>query len=353
MSMTKSLIFPTITINIILIALTCHGDEPGREEIRRILQSLWQSYETIEFDASETFIGSGGMPRFEDRIHYVFGSGGRRAWEFERQADDGEEISVSATRQREDGQYRYVITNFPGDPDLTDRLVIEPQENSPEDFKGLLPRAFFAITPFGRPLYRFADEQASIRPVREGGDACYELSFPYRDSRVRCVLDPQHGWLARRVTADDGSLDIIVTRFQNDQGLWFPAEGSGETRIGEEPNRKPASLSFTTSDLRINRDVAPGAFGVPKLPDGTKIVDRRTGKTTIQGRGRDRSSLIRTHRERSLDRLRRSAESGRAVRAMESPPSWPWRGILAASALVCFTTAVTLRLRDRRRGRDS
>jgi hypothetical protein len=242
------------------------------------------------------------------------------------------------------------VVALPDNPDLTDRMIIDHQENSHEDFKGLLPRAFFAISPFGRPLYLFADEKAEVRPVQEEGHACYELSFNRGKTRVRCVLDPQHDWLARRITVDDGSLDILVMRFQNDGGRWFPAEGRGESVIGEKPDRKPASLSFTTSSLRINHGTDPRAFEMPKVPAGTKIIDRRTGKTTVQGNRRDRAALLRKYQESSRERLWRGADLDNAVTASDAPPGWPWKGTLVGSALLCFTTAVTLHLRRKRRG---
>ena len=142
------------------------------------------------------------------------------------------------------------------------------------------------------------------------------------DGEVRCELDVDHGWAARRVELT-GHCIWEVKKFMLVDGRWFPAEG--RVTVLDLPN---TSTDFKVSRWHVNRSIPAAKFDLPELPKGVRVFDHGQ---LIDGRGEHRrdaeaerltirlsplSDAVQCHRAegRSQQRLlRRSAAAGQSI----------------------------------------
>ena len=88
-----------------------------------------------------------------------------------------------------------------------------------------------------------------------------------RGGPVLIELDPEHGWLPRKLS---GGFEITVTRFARENGVWFPVEGTFRASYVDEAGKlKSRPERFRVSNLRINRPIADDRF---TLPDELKAL---------------------------------------------------------------------------------
>ncbi len=246
---------------------------PGRAEIRDALKNWWERMATLQFRERATYRGPDGQPGKGQTafiVDYAHAPGNRRvvrhgsinpvgaeSFRQERRCDGETQTNIDA-----DGK-------FP--PNIT-LVHIFNQTDTRDRYQGEKSSLLWLIMGTGndsasRPYYRFIDRGDPLEISRDSaGQPQAVLTINRLGLLIRIELDPAHGWLPRKV----GQI-ATVTRFTQDNGVWFPVEG-----ISHEGDRDQAG-TFHVVDLRINRPIRGGRDRFilpPELTNQAVVMDR-------------------------------------------------------------------------------
>lgn len=320
-------------------SIACAKDPPPREELLAALKRLWDGLESLECQVEDFPIGPDGQrdhPKGYSRTTFALASGGRRSLRGEAVTPDGIRVF---NNMREDGHRTYTINPFPGHPDTINVLAIANQSDRHEDSPSAMITPLWMLTPAGKPLHFHLQEARShLEPGANPGDVT--LVKPFGSGEMRCNLSAEHDWLSSRCSLLNDRNVFEVTRFEQDNGRWFPKEGIQTIRDSEGERR----YGFLVSNLRINRPVSADMFKPPELPKGAVVTDQTTGKDRIEGGTVARREV----EDRYLMPANPPAEGGPPIVATPVPRRVPWGLLLGSLAVLALGAAIVLARRGHR-----
>jgi hypothetical protein len=246
---------------------------PSRAEVRDALKNWWESLTTLQFRERATHRGPVGQTakgRFTYIVDYAHAPGNRRvvrhgsinsagveSFRQERRCDGETQANIGADRK------------FPPNIAL---VQLFNQTDTRDRYQGEKSSLLWLMMgtgddSAGRPYYTFIDRGDPLDISRDpAGQPQAVLTINRLGLLIRVELDPDHGWLPRKV----GQI-AAVTKFAQDNGVWFPVEG-----ISHEGDPEQAG-TFHVVDLRINRPIRGGRERFmlpPDLKDQAVVMDR-------------------------------------------------------------------------------
>ena len=254
---------------------TAESPLPDRATVREALRSWWDSMETLSF--RERYYpahpdGSADRTRMARTFDYAHAPGDRRKVRHGLVNPEGEETYTQV--RLDDGRTQYHVGGDGKYPPSLTFVYVRNQTNRGDRYAGEAGHTLWLMlfapdnaSEF-RPLYRLIDEGAPLEITRDaGGKPRVILKLTRNETPVPVELDPDHGYLPKRV---GGPLDITVTRFTRDNGVWFPEAGTA-------PTTPPGTglQVFEVVDLLINRPLPAGTFEpLPEWGEKAMRVDQ-------------------------------------------------------------------------------
>jgi hypothetical protein len=295
-----------VSATLAFVAFTSQGvvAEDAADVAARIRASE-DSLASLAIDTSEFPTDQAGDDLADSepiRYQYVFTAEGRRSVEITTTGPDGQ---MTLERYREDGSNRYKIEPFPWDDSSIGTVRISVQPDGPDEFTGTMCLVLWLIMPGGKSIARHLDDGALLT-IEDGppGQRSGLLTSEHNEMPLRITLSEAHDWLARRVELGE-HMTIEATDFLRTDGRWFPSTGTWHLDIpdtGTRPGRGE-HRRFEVQAVRLNRPVSPETFSMPKVQEGTLIIDRRQGRNLgrIEGGEEVRRELIEQYMEPSSD----------------------------------------------------
>lgn len=325
------------------------NNEAGIEsQIIDVLKMTWESLDNIEIQGEE-FVGDGNgnqdnRPNLATQnFDIIVGSGGRMAYKQTNVAPSGQQTVLANFRQ--DGRRTYTIKPFEDDPESIKVLEIEAQRSTHDHYLGPMVIAMNLWMPTGRPLHAFLENGGKLESLHtENGQESFVITGGFGQDALRIELDREHGWLAKRITLAK-SLEIVATRFERDNGMWFPVEGY-MTHIGA-PNGVSSQTGFRVTSLRINRPLDSSVFDVPSLPPGTLIKDETGGRSGPRGGEEAWKQLAAKHPGDTMAKAAIEAKAPYQPQPLSSNAYRNWLALLlAGGAVSLIIAAVVLKIRS-------
>ncbi len=342
---------------LVSLSLACFFTAPAyslssdhsKDEVRKSLQLLWDSLDTMSFHHKEWRTTSAGAPLTDlgvSHVDFKLAAGGRRAALCWYEYTDRREV-ISDFRQ--DGRVRTIQYHTKDQPDLVDSVILETQLETHSNASAGMTTALNLLAPFGQPLHLYFDGQSSVETVTDDtGSSAPQLSLVIRGYRYTIMLDPVHDFLPRihRVYTEDSTdllSEVRVDRYDRDNGRWFPA--SGRRTYTHQDERQ--YVTFEVDDIKINREIDDSVFNPPKsFEAGVVVEDRIKERTQISGSPQPRAARATREAfqkrhglqtaESSSGTLSRPTSS-RPARASSDPERFPWLVLLSVSALLAAT----------------
>ncbi len=263
---------------------------PDLNEVRRVLKLSWDSLATLSYRLEEYELDERGerdrtMPTIQ--TDWYLGEGNRIAMSRRTMSPGGTVSFFSSVRQ--DGRRRYDITPFRGHPDSISRVTITAQKETRDSYAEITNSLAWLMTPGGRPLTAHLDAGGSLEIEDVGARQRVVLLSREREKPLRCFLDPEHDWVPRRVELGTGDTMIYfqARRFVQEQGHWFPAEGTYLSPTVNGPLGKSSIFykrrGFTVSAISVNARLEESLFTLPPLPRGAGVRDDVKGTSYYVG----------------------------------------------------------------------
>ena len=272
-----------------------------------------------------------------DSFDFAWAGGGRAALIMDRSTSG---VTVRGHDFREDGQKSYQARFFKNGPMAIDRLTIRKQSSTPQEYRGMMFRALWVFMPGGRSISASIEADGTLSRERIGGVSTLIFAVRHRDREIRCDLDEDHGYLPKVVRVKSGGDEqtLSVTRFQSDNGIWFPAEVTGSSRRSSQDGVVRSAIEARIEALEINRPIPPSHFGPQPLQPGCMVIDEAAKKLEIRGGRLARSRLLELHPEPTKPAL-----AADPIRAQRDPDRVPAAPILMVIAAVCGVSAILIR----------
>ena len=222
----RTLVFFSIILLLATSSVFAQSDIAElRNSVVKDLRRQWESIETLAFKSNHEPIDQNHDPKPDgvwDYFECALGSGGRRAIKVSKGKKDRPQVIMENMRQ--DGQLHYRSIEVPQHEELLDRILISNQQDSHEDYQGVSCCALWLLTPGGRPLYSFlADKKTKILAADDSPNTrTITLSGFHKEYPLEIELDGNHDWSASRIKLGDPCfMDVIVTKFARQAGMWF------------------------------------------------------------------------------------------------------------------------------------
>jgi hypothetical protein len=249
---------------------------PDRERVRNTLMAWWEGIETLQFRDVTYEVDKDGHRVVEgDRpmVEVVLGKGDRRSVTHGTLRKSGR--LWLAQEKRDNGKIQCTLLSSKEKPETIAEVRLTDQKNKRDAYQGEMGTLLWLLTPYGtvspvgKPLHLHIDDGAKLEIGRDPtGQPTVTLFIEWGNQRYE--LDPEHDYLPMRVTGD--SQDIIVTKFVNENGRWFPVEGY-VTDHGA--NGKKERRVFRVEGLRINRPIPDSRFEAPVDLGDARFLDFR------------------------------------------------------------------------------
>ncbi|AMV40617.1 hypothetical protein [Planctomyces sp. SH-PL62] len=260
---------------------TCRAEIPSIPELRSILKSQWDSIATVEHTCHEYMPDPERPGKFKP-AYFVYetsrSKGGLTSYRVASILSDARRVEIA--RLIEDGNKRHDYKFFDRHPDVMSTVKISRQPSIDGALENTTnsPIAWLT-TPGSKPIHEHFTDSIKLASVEDGDAKCIEATFPINKySSVRCLLDPDHDWLAKRVELlNDDGMKWVVTKFQRDNGRWFPEEGTWTALVAG----RPTEMHFVVSNLKINRDIPPSRFKPLAITKDAWVTDVISDKQYI------------------------------------------------------------------------
>ena len=328
---------------VALLTILSSNPSIGRldEEPSNILRQwklLAESTDNLGFTSIENASNTTTGRSREETYRFVRDSGGRASLSVDFASGSG---LTRVLDIREDGRSRFRLFYARDYPDLLSMVEISPQVSTDNRFDGHMPRALWAIMPFGKTLHQIVmeggtiipGERGSLRPVLKAsdGDLSLEGTLSTHDGLPEVL----------RLVSPQGIMTLRVTKFQSFGGRWFPTEGSGaeeDTRNGRTVLTR--SFRFLLRDISVNDDISDSRFSEPACPPGVILLDKATKKTRIVGGPEARRAWEKEH-------AGSDAQRGKPI-VVDNTVRTSWLGIsLAITSALLAVVALHLHMKNR------
>ncbi len=335
----------------VLAAVSCSaalGHDLTEAEVMERCRLAWESLETLQFTCSHFNVEG-------DRVAYDRGStrsefwqapGGKRALVEWGVHPDREELMQNF---RQDGRRRYTLICYPDHPEVVKDIGIEVQPDTADRYVGYMNFALWLLMPGGKPVHIHLAEGGRLAPYEgEGSGERVLVVSKFQGKPLRMVVDPERDWLPVEV-AIEGGMRIVATRFEKDNGRWFPVDGgmvrpktvivSPNGEIKKYTGNELDVRQFEVSEFHINRPIPASRFELPRLEDGVRSLDVTKRKTRVEYQGgksayEERVRKYSDSTETSEERLTDPIIAGRPVSGLRNPVLLIGVGI--AALLVAF-----------------
>lgn len=286
-----------LCITIILALPTCSSATETDLSVNDVMERCrlaWRSLETLQFTQSEFNVENDRIARERGFTRYEFSqaSGGKRSLVVWGVYPDREELVENF---RQDGRRRYTIVPYDGHPEVAEKIGINIQPDSDDYYEGTMSSLLWLIVPAGKPAYVHLEEGGRLVADHQDNDGgLIAVQSTFKEQPLLILIDPERDWLPVKVEIE-GSMSIVATKFDTDNGRWFPVEGRMTKRqtviikpdgtIEENPGNQTIEHYFKVASFRINQPLASSSFSLPRVENGVMMVDMtgREVRTEVQG----------------------------------------------------------------------
>jgi hypothetical protein len=333
----SSLPFLLLAVPLLSGAAVDSGEHDARlaAQVREESFLLWEATSVLDVEADEYFALEDGEPdptKTTIRYRLVLTNDGRMRYESWMLKPDGRRVQTENVR--EDGKAR--ITVGPGYPGLgtTATVQVDPQTARAGRYEGSMNALLWLLRPSKVPVHTLIDEGAVVREDRDaGGQRVVVLTVPYRDTQLRCTLDPERDWLVREVVAEtpDEPRVFRVDAFEQKAGRWYPARGSYNA-VTEDGLRW---RKFRVNAIALDTLDPKTSFGMPPRTDGMDVSDNIRNTRYIVGKRRPVPTAAEVI----------PARTGSPILA--EPRTVPWSTVGLIGALLAVVVTITIYIRTR------
>lgn len=247
--------------------------------VKAQVKLMWDSLASMEIVSEESVASADGRIDRTKSIHIYkikYSSDGRWASEMDSPSAGGRRFHVA----RFQGGGRLHEVAYDGD-----RMTIIREAYLDADagrYQGMPGILMTLLMPGDKSVLDHLEAGATLEiEVGPRGERSVILATKYRGHPLRMTLDPDHDWLVSSVHLGSGrGVTCRVTRFDRDNGRWYPAEGVQERPDGPATN-SPTLRAFAATTFRVNRPIPDAAFASPKPQEGTNIQDDIKKKITL------------------------------------------------------------------------
>ncbi len=263
-----------------------HGDVPDRAALRKMLEPLWDSINTLDLECETYALDTDGVRvpnRTIQSLRLIRASGARMALTHATVKSDGDRRIFEAFR--EDGRRRYVMQYIEGHAQWLSQVGVQSQTNDDRQYQGSFNCILWLLMPGGRPAFDHLGPESMLENLHREGKPRLVINTVHRSMKLRIFLDPEHDYLASRVELEPQGQPLIfwdVSRFDRDNGRWYPAEGT----YLQATEATPLLAGFKVTRCSINRPVEDSLFEMPPLPDGAFLNDEVARKKMTIRRAR-------------------------------------------------------------------
>ena len=325
--------------------------EIDRAAIYSTQKAYWDSITTLEvvgeeFPLDTTLHRRQGQEITHHEFRILYGSNGRLS--FRRVQKSGRGETTGLHQFRRDGRTFLGIMAYLKDPDAIDELVIRNQVDKPGHHDGEMCLILWGWMPGGKTIPVWLDEGGTLSPGRDQtGQEIAIVTSELRKRPIRIELDPDHDWLPRRIELV-GDSTFEIKEFARDRGHWFPSEITQVIDGSAVQSGSGLRSGYKLTSLSVNRGVAEGSFGMPRLLDGSLVRDERNWSGYIQGGTKARDRLLKDRGERSASKSTPGAVglAPQVVVAVE-PGRFPWEMALVGAAVAVLALSWKLNQNSR------
>lgn len=171
---------------------------------------------------------------------------------------------------RDDGKKQYTMFCPPSALDVVESVRIKLTPNSASrNHMGMMP-FLNALTPRGVRLSNLVSTGTELDTrIAESGDRIVRMTTQDIKMKINLELSERHDYQPVRVRFPNGS-QAMISEFANIDGFWFPKHGHFD---GFREDGTPYRRCFAVDHLKVNFDSSSDRFGLPKLTDGTLVVN--------------------------------------------------------------------------------
>ncbi len=261
---------------------TSTGADIDPARLRDEWKLLAESLETMTFTSVDSVKDLESRRSREEHHRFSWTRGGRAALSVDIIDSDGRR---RARDLREDGRFHYQLTHLRQYPDDLSTLRITRQSSTGTRYDGTMPRGLWPVFPFGKTYHQILIDGGTLRPSDHDS---HTLTLVARDGETVLEAD-----LTRndgvpeelRLSSDQGTMSIRITKSEVIHDRWFPVAGEGE----EREFAKDGSLlwdrrfRYELKDIALNQFIPATRFAEPTMSPGVIVFDRVKGKTWVVG----------------------------------------------------------------------
>ena len=205
--------------------------------------------------------------------------------------------------------------------------------------------ALWAFLPGGQTPASILAEGGTLKNLGTSSHPRWTITAQLAWSSIECVLDEAHQFLPQEMTVRTSSRNevIRVDRFEQANGFWYPAQGSGvitptNATLGQ------ASVAFQLDQVRINESIPNAKFVWTSFPAGAEVDNQIQRTRKAIGGKLARIKLTRAHPLR-----KQPAPTNPPLQVADDPGAGTRRwvtGILFGIAILAGGIGLALRRRD-------